>query len=476
VRYAYAVRDVRAAEANALAGAAPQALMDKAASGVATLAIRLLEDSIGRVVGAKVLLLIGSGDNGGDALYAGVRLADRGAAVTALLVGERTHQGGLAALREARCEIISSLTDFDPAEVDLVIDGIVGIGGRHGADGQGGLRGSAADVAGKLPASAIVLAVDLPSGVDPDSGEVSGAHITADVTAVCGALKIAHVVDPGASAAGICEVIDLGLDMSRATSRLEVWQGIDVANALPRPTVASDKYSRGVLGVVAGSAEYPGAGALVCTAALSTGVGMIRYLGEASESVIGDHPEVVRVAGRVQAWVVGPGLVGAAAEGAVAIALASDQPLVLDAGALALLPKGRPQTLITPHAGELASLLGIDRADVESRSLHFARLAASTYDVTVLLKGSTTIVAAPDGRISVNPTGTPKLATAGSGDVLAGAIGALAAGGLPLFEAATVGAWLHGLAGRLMSGASSAEIALTIRHAIASLPWQADLP
>ncbi len=470
MRYAYAVGDVRTAEADALAGAAPQALMAKAAYGVATLAIRLLEDAIGRVVGAKVLLLVGSGDNGGDALYAGVHLADRGAEVTALLVGERAHQGGLSALGEARCEVVTSLTDLDLSEVDLVIDGIAGIGSH------GGLRGNAADVVGKLPDSAIVLAVDLPSGVDPDSGEVSGAHISADVTAVCGVLKIAHVVDPGATAAGICEVIDLGLDMSRATSRLEVWQGIDVANALPRPTVASDKYSRGVLGVVAGSVEYPGAGALVCTAALATGVGMIRYLGEASENVIGDHPEVVRVAGRVQAWVVGPGLVDVAAEGAIAAALASDQPLVIDAGALALLPKGRPQTLITPHAGELASLLGIDRVDVESRSLHFARLAASKYAVTVLLKGSTTIVATPDGRISVNPTGTPKLATAGSGDVLAGVIGALSAGGLPLFEAATVGAWLHGLAGRLMSGAGSTEIALTIRHAIASLPWQADLP
>lgn len=470
MRYAYAVGDVRAAEADALAGMAPQALMAKAAYGVATLAIRLLEDAIGRVVGAKVLLLVGSGDNGGDALYAGVHLADRGAGVTALLVGERAHQGGLAALGEARCEVITSLTGFDLSEVDLVIDGIVGIGSH------GGLQGKAADIAGRLPDSAIVLAVDLPSGVDPDSGEIQGAHILADVTAVCGVLKIAHVIDPGASSAGICEVIDLGLDMSRATSRLEVWQGIDVANALPRPTAASDKYSRGVLGVVAGSVEYPGAGALVCTSALSTGVGMIRYLGKASENVIGDHPEVVRVAGRVQAWVVGPGLVDVVAEGALATALASDQPLILDAGALALLPSGRPDTLITPHAGELASLLGLDRADIEGRSLHFARLAASKYAVTVLLKGSTTIVAAPDGRISVNPTGTPKLATAGSGDVLAGVIGALTAGGLPLFEAATVGAWLHGLAGRLMSGAGSTEIARTIRHAIASLPWQADLP
>jgi hydroxyethylthiazole kinase-like uncharacterized protein yjeF len=130
--------------------------------------------------------------------------------------------------------------------------------------------------------------------------------------------------------------------------------------------------------------------------------------------------------------------------------------------------------LITPHAGELANLLGVERSEIERRSLHFAQLAAETFGVTVLLKGSTTVIVSSEGRTTVNPTGTPRLATAGSGDVLAGLIGALAAAGVELFDAAAIGAWLHGLAGRLMLGSGASEIAATIPDAIASLSWLAD--
>ena len=466
MRYAYFADDVRAAEAAVVV--APEGLMQQAARGVATLAIRLLQDSIGQVVGTKVLLLIGSGDNGGDALYAGAYLAERGAKVSALLLGRNAHQAGLAALRKSRCEITNSVSEIDLAQMDLVIDGIVGIGGK------GGLRADAAQVVAALSADSIVLSVDLPSGIEADSGETSGAYVTADVTAVCGALKVAHLVDPAAAAAGVCEVIDFGLDFSSVASRIEVWQGSDVRDALPRLDESIDKYGRGVLGVVAGSKQYPGAGALVCAGALATGVGMIRYLGQASETVIGEHPEIVRASGRVQAWVIGPGLVEVSIAGEIATAFASEHPVIVDAGALQVLPIGRVNTLITPHAGELGALLGVERHEIESRSLFFAELAANTLGVTVLLKGSTTIIASPTGRIAVNPTGTPRLATAGSGDVLAGVIGALAATGIPLFEAAVVGVWLHGSAGRLMLGAGASAIASAIYEAIARLPWQAD--
>lgn len=467
MRYAYATKDVRAIEQRAQRELAPGVLMQRASFGVATIAIRLLQNALGLVLGSKVLLLIGSGDNGGDALYAGAYLAERGADVKALLLGGSAHEGGLAALRQANGEILNSIDGIDFAQVDLVIDGIIGIGGR------GGLRPDAAAVVSSLSEDSIVLSVDIPSGVDADTGETSGAHVSADVTAVCGVLKVAHVMDPGASAAGVCEVVDLGLDFSEVTSRIEIWQGSDVRDALPRAEGTIDKYRRGVLGVVAGSTEYPGAGALVCAGALATGVGMIRYLGGTSESVIGEHPEVVRTNGRVQAWVIGPGLVDAVMTDEIALAISSDQPLIVDAGALSFLPSGRANTLITPHAGELAALLGIGRLEVERQSLHIAKLAASTFDVMVLLKGSTTVIVSPNGRIAVNPTGTPELATAGSGDVLAGAIGAIAASGVGVFEAAVIGAWIHGLAGRLMHGGGASEIAGAIPDAIAALSWQA---
>lgn len=444
-------------------GLAPGTLMQRAAFGVATIAIRLLQDGVGHVLGAKILLLIGSGDNGGDALYAGAYLAERGADVTALLIGDSAHEGGVVALRGSGSLIVHSPVEIDFAEMDLVIDGIIGIGGR------GGLRPDAARVVALLSEDSIVLSVDLPSGVDADSGETAGAYVIADVTAVCGVLKPAHLLDPGASAAGVCEVIDLGLDFPTTVAKIEVWQGNDVGSELPWPAPDADKYRRGVLGVVAGSTKYPGAGALVCAGALAAGVGMVRYLGEASETIIGEHPEIVRARGRVQAWVIGPGLTDVMNEGEIATAINSEQSLIVDAGALQIFPRGRVNTLITPHAGELAALLGVERAEVEERSLHFAKLAAQILGVIVLLKGPTTIIVSPAGRIAVNPTGTTRLATAGSGDVLAGVIGALAATEIELFTAAVLGAWLHGLAGRIMDGSGASDIAAAIPAAIATV-------
>jgi hydroxyethylthiazole kinase-like uncharacterized protein yjeF len=180
---------------------------------------------------------------------------------------------------------------------------------------------------------------------------------------------------------------------------------------------------------------------------------MVRYLGDDAPAALvrSRWPEVVVGEGRVQAWTVGSGGGGDAA-GTLARVAADGVPLVVDADALDAYAGGRrgpAGALLTPHAGELARMLGTDRADVEARRLHHARRAARDLDAVVLLKGSTTLVAHPDGRVRVNPTGTPALATAGSGDVLAGLCGALLAGGLDPFDAGAVAAWLHGLAGRL---------------------------
>jgi hydroxyethylthiazole kinase-like uncharacterized protein yjeF len=215
---------------------------------------------------------------------------------------------------------------------------------------------------------------------------------------------------------------------------------------VPTPTPDAQKYTRGVVGVRAGSARYPGAGVL-STAGASCGLaGMVRYAGGAPDAVRAAHPEVVVGEGRVQAWVVGSGGDAEAAD-ALTAALADEVPLVIDADALQHLeaPLDRA-ALLTPHAGELAAMLGVERAAVEADQLGFARRAAREYAATVLLKGHHTLVAAPNGRVRVTTTGTPWLAVAGAGDVLGGLCGALLAAGLTPYDAGAVGSWLHAAA------------------------------
>jgi hydroxyethylthiazole kinase-like uncharacterized protein yjeF len=435
------------------------ALMQRAAAALAAVSGELL----GAVYGRRVLLLVGSGDNGGDALYAGARLAARGARVEALLLGSRAHAAGLAALRRAGGRVIDDTTAVE-ARTELVLDGIIGIGGR------GGLREPAAAAVARLPQTSLVVAVDVPSGVDADTGEVAGPAVHADVTVTFGALKPGLLVDPGAEHAGAVQLVDIGLDLP-AAAPVEVLQVADVAALLPRPGRESDKYRRGVIGVAAGSVEYTGAAVLCSGGAIRGGAGMVRYLGaEAPTELVRRHwPEVVVGEGRVQAWTVGSGG-GGDAPARLSRAAEDDVPLVVDADALAAfaaLPAPHPPALLTPHAGELARLLDVDRADVEARRLEHARRAARELDAVVLLKGSTTVLARPDGRVRVNPTGTPALATAGSGDVLAGLCGALLAGGLDPFDAGSVGAWLHGLAGRL---AADGQVPVSARDVLAALP------
>jgi len=267
----------------------------------------------------------------------------------------------------------------------------------------------------------------------------------------------------------VVELVEIGLDLPPAT--VEVLQTADVAALLPRPDRESDKYRRGVVGVAAGSARYTGAAVLCVGGALRGGAGMVRYLGadEPAALVRARWPEVVVGEGRVQAWTVGSGA-GDDAAARLDRALADDVPTVVDADALQAVAGRRGRSvplLLTPHAGELARLVGADRDDVEARRLHHATTAATELGAVVLLKGSTTVVADPEGRVRVNPTGTPALATAGSGDVLAGLCGALLAGGLDPFDAGSVGAWLHGLAGRL---ASAGGAPLTAGDVLAALP------
>ncbi|MFE9255056.1 NAD(P)H-hydrate dehydratase [Streptomyces sp. NPDC006879] len=451
MRNAYSVQTVRAAE-HALMAVLPEgALMQRAAAGLAATCAGLLR----RVYAARVGLLVGAGDNGGDALYAGARLARRGARVSAVLVDpQRAHPAGLAALRRAGGRICEQL----PARVDLVLDGLTGIGG------YGGLRPAAAALAGQARAAraagAVVVAVDLPSGVDADTGEVAGAAVHADVTVTFGAYKPALLIDPAAERVGALRLVPIGLEAALpVVPDLQALQYADVAARLPAPGASSDKYRRGVVGVTAGSARYPGAAVLAVAGALRGGAGAVRYVGPAAGEVLAHYPETLvhegtpAKAGRVQAWVVGPGL--GDTRGAVTEVLASEVPVLVDADGLrgldpeALRARVAP-TLLTPHAGEAAALLGVGREEVEASRLAAARELAARYGATVLLKGATTLVADPGGGpVRVNPTGTPWLATAGSGDVLSGLTGSLLAAGLDPLDAGSVGAHLHGLAARL---------------------------
>lgn len=459
MRTAYSVETVRAAERDLMARLPEGALMQRAAAGLAAACRELL----GRVYGSRVVLLVGSGDNGGDALYAGARLARRGAGVVAVLLSpERAHPGGLGALRAAGGRVSDDALR-DLARCDLVVDGIVGIGGR------GGLRPDAAELARVAWESAPVVAVDLPSGVDADSGEVRGEAVRADATVTFGAYKPGLLIDPARERAGALRLVDIGLTLP-GEAEFEALQHADVAELLPRPAAESDKYRRGVVGVVAGSARYPGAAVLAVAGALRGGAGAVRYVGPAADAVLTRFPETLvhagppHKAGRVQSWVIGPGI-GDESD-ALEDVLASDVPVLVDADGLRFLTPERvrartAETLLTPHAGEAAALLGRGRDEVEAERLASVRELAARYAATVLLKGSTTLVARESGPVRVNPTGTGWLATAGSGDVLSGVTGSLLAAGLPARDAASVGAYLHGLAARRAAGPEGAPILAT---------------
>jgi hydroxyethylthiazole kinase-like uncharacterized protein yjeF len=483
MRDAYQVPAVRAAE-HALMELVPDGtLMGRAAAGLASVCAALLRAAPGRVYGARVVVLAGSGDNGGDALYAGALLARRGAAVTAIAAGSRVHPGGTAALLQAGGRVSDDTGDaagrLDAA--DLIVDGLLGIGGR------GGLRepfaGLAAGAERARQAGATVVAVDLPSGIDADTGAVEGPAVRADVTVTFGAIKPGLLIDPGAGHAGTVELIDIGLGpYLEEGPAASAPQQHDIRELLPRPGAESDKYRRGVLGLLAGSHRFTGAVLLSAGGAVHGGAGMVRVVTapeaavlvrqEWPETVVTVHPDerdwdLLGSVGRVQAWVAGPGMgTDEIATARLAAILRTDLPVLVDADGLTilsqhedLLPRsggleGAP-TLITPHAGELARLLGTDPASVEARRLEHARRAAGQLGVTVLLKGSTTVIASPDsGPVLVNPTGTPWLATAGSGDVLSGLTGALLAQGLMPAQAGLAGAYLHGLAGRLAAAGS----------------------
>lgn len=487
----------------------------------------------GDVRGARALLLVGPGNNGGDTLLAGAHLVRRGLEVTAVLASARAHEEGLAAFEAAGGHAVT-LADVrvppvvrEALDSDVVLDGLVGVGARGAlrppAGGLVRALAEAQEAAGRR--WPYTVAVDIPSGIGVDDGAVPGPVLRADHTVTFGALKAGLLLPPAAQLAGTVELVDIGFPADSGpdhwagaaqrvtlgrhampgtdtgTGRVHRMEPADVAALWPAPTARDHKYTRGVVGVIAGTSTYPGAAVLSTSGAVRTGAGMVRYLGpeDIGTRVLLARPEVVVAGGRVQAWVLGPGIpafdpeegpdddgqvrrvFGALA--AVTGVLSEDvtggkMPAVIDAGALTMLEHRLPAwAVLTPHAGELAELLQglgheVDRAAVEARPLHWARTAHQATGATVLLKGAITVVAGPGGAYT-QADAPAWTATAGAGDVLAGILGTLLAGRsadvvadetlAPRLAAAAV--LVHGRAAARAS-AGGPVAALEIAHAV----------
>lgn len=512
---AYTAAAIRAAEQPLLDAGRGAELMQRAAHGLAMGVVAVLRGRGRGVYGSHVALLIGSGNNGGDALFAGAWLASHGARTTALLTSARPHAQALAAFEKAGGRVQSAPGDSEAfcvsaARADVIVDGLLGTGGHGGlrepsasvvvrlceitgggstaGGGRGPRRGAGTDAGSATPGGATakpgpaVVACDLPSGVDATTGEVHRPVLAADLTVTFGADKTGLLAAPGEQLSGEVDVVGLGLEGGLGEPDLLRLEPADLAALLPRPGAADQKYTRGVAGIVAGSAQYPGAALLAVAAASACGPGMVRYLGAPAVSAAlhvrnpeavcsEDAPDDVRV----QAWLAGPGINGDDAQLVRARrALASGLPTAVDAGALELVGRAgtadQSHLVLTPHAGELAALLTrlgqeTDRVDVEASPLQAARKAAALTGATVLLKGPTTFVSSPGGRTYAQGDGTPSLATAGSGDTLGGILVALlamtagreqSAGADPrdtLAETAALAAALHGRLGRDAAGA-----------------------
>ncbi len=485
------VAAIRRAEAAAFTRTPAATLMQRAAFAVAVECARLLAGARGSVVGARVVLLVGAGNNGGDALWAGAYLTARGCAVTAVAVADRYHDDGARALRTAGGRLVAAadpLTRRALGDADLVVDGILGIGG------SGALREPAAGLVADV-GDAIVVAVDVPSGVDADTGVVAGTAVDADVTVTFGAPKPGLFLAPGRAHAGSVRVVDIGLTFAEPAAT-HVLDDVDVAAWVREPPADAHKYSRGVAALATGSPTYPGAAYLSVAGALAADVGMVRYYdrGDGLARAVVDRWWDVVVDGsapaeqsRATAWGCGSGMAGTPEdEPMVAAVLATRVPVLLDAGAVLALGRSEAlrdlvreradhglTTVLTPHDGEFARTFpGV--LDAAAGRLAAARAVAAGVDAIVLLKGPGTIVAAPDGTAFVDGEGTADLAIAGSGDVLTGLATGLLAGAwargwrtpADLARAVAAAVWLHGRAGRIAAAAGT----VTARAVAAAVP------
>ena len=530
--------------------------------------------SPGWISGAPVLLLVGGGHNGADTLLAGGLLSHSGCAVTAVLATEHPHP---VALEEARSHGVTvygagyrsdGAEDWDSAEAvaaveaflargGLVLDGLTGIGAT------GPLRPDAVALITPLVAAGApgrrplrVIAVDLPSGTGVDDGTVDGPVLAADCTVTFTCLKGCLCLPPARHLCGAVEVVPLGLPSptSRPIARRPVDGALGdyLTRVVPEPGANDHKYTRGVVGLWAGSETYPGAAVLAANGAVLAGAGMVRLTAprRVEDLVLAARPEVVPAAGRSQALVLGPGVApadtvradelrevlrpilapardsggGRVADGArtgeeaadsAAGAAPAGAPAVVDAGALSILTelldeglRCTPRHVLTPHAGEAAALLTAladsetpegtarqwNRERVEAHPAHAVREICRLSGATVLLKGATTLIAAPHHPLVSVDSGPGWMATAGSGDVLAGVLGAVLAGAAArwereagcaaagansaqgvLVDSVAAGVRLHALAGAYAAAMPGAGVVGAGGHPVAALDIAAAL-
>ncbi len=459
-------------------GVAVADLMERAGWAVARAVLAVLGGGYGR----RAAVVAGKGNNGGDGLVAARHLAARGVGVTVLLLAEPDHFREPAASNLTR--LAGSGVDVRGASpgaltralgrADVAVDAIFGTGFRGAPDGETAEAIEALNGAG-IP----VVAVDVPSGVQGDTGAVPGVAVRAVLTVALGAPKAGDLLQPGAGLAGRVEAADIGFPPGLVRSDLLLVEADDVAALLPVRPPGAHKRSTGIVLVVAGSRLMPGAASLVAAGAFGMGAGLVRLAivpsaagavaARTAEGTFVAVPETEEGALGPGAWealaaaadgagalALGPGLTSAEATAAAVreVVLSCPRPSVVDADGLNAFAgragdlAARPaETVLTPHEGEFARLFGVTVDELREDRVALVRKAAAETGAVLLLKGPHSLVAAPDGEVRINPTGSAALATGGTGDVLTGATAALLARGLPALEAATVAAFVHGLAG-----------------------------
>lgn len=404
-------------------------LMDRAGQAVAKTAA-----AMGMAYGSKVAVLAGPGNNGGDGYVTARLLRQRGAGVTVYALGSpRTEVARNAEERAIRAGVkIANLNQ--PQSVDLVIDALFG----------GGFRpGTKPEVDAWIESRQRVLAVDIPSGVDPLTGQVSDAAFEAERTVTFGSLKTGHLLNEGPDFSGVVDVAEIGLPKPEPAMYLTEEDDAP----LPARSRKAHKWSAGSVLVVGGAAGMTGAAVMAARAALHFGAGAVGLAvpDEAATVVAAAAPELLHhrfddLSDRYQVLVIGPGLGNEHDEFAKKLIESWNGPVVVDADALALVKEANPNLLLTPHAGEFERMGGGDPTPENAVAL------AQRLQAVVVLKGNPTLVTSREKPWVVN-TGGPELATIGTGDVLAGMIGALTASGLDLLTAARSAAYWHGRAG-----------------------------
>jgi NAD(P)H-hydrate epimerase len=461
---------MRAADEAAIAaGTEASVLMDRAGRAVARAVIACAGGRYGR----RVTVVCGRGSNGGDGFVAARVLARRGSGVSCLGIGGAGESTGPAGDHLARMESDGiPLRPYAPHrldDADVVVDALFGTGFRGRAEGE-----AAAAIAALNAAPATVVSVDVPSGVNGATGAVAGPAVVAQVTVALGAEKLGTAVTPGAAQAGRVEVADIGIPVERMP--VAMVEPADVAAVLPRRPLDAHKRSGGSVAVLGGSAAITGAPVLTARGAARMGAGYVTVGGPSAvkNALSTTCPEVLTqvvargdvlgpdavaefdpVLGRADALAIGPGVERGESQSALLEAVWSkvEIPVIVDADGLNALagrsewPRRTGATVLTPHPAELARLLESSVAEVSADRVGAARATASRFGAVVVLKGWRSVVAEPSGRVAVIPTGGAELATAGTGDVLTGAVAALAAAGLDPFAAAWAASYVHGVAG-----------------------------